>query len=69
MACMSVFGYCYGCKRPFSFNADRVPSIRVNGEREPVCGECVARINAKRKEIGLDPLAVLPGAYGPEECA
>jgi hypothetical protein len=51
----------------FSFNADLVPSYRVDGVRQPICGLCIARANAKRKETGLAPLEVLPGAYEPEE--
>jgi hypothetical protein len=69
MAYMSVIGACYACKRPFSFNADRVPSIPIDGVREPICEDCMAMINAKRKEKGLEPFAILPGAYEPEEVA
>lgn len=69
MAWMSVLGYCYCCKRPFHFNANLVPSYRVDGERQPICRDCIERANAKRKETGLAPLEILPGAYDPEEVA
>ena len=68
MGYMTAIGACYGCKRVFSFNAERVPSIIVDGVREPICRFCVARANVKRKEIGNEPIVILPGAYEPEEC-
>lgn len=62
-----VIGYCFGCKNMFTFNAERVPSIPINGVREPVCETCVQRVNPMRIANGLDPIIVLPGAYEPEE--
>lgn len=59
------FSECCSCKRPFSYNPNLVPSIRVNGVREPMCGDCVARANPARKKLGLEPIRVLPGAYEP----
>lgn len=56
---------CVGCGRVFGFNPDRVPSLRVNGAREPVCGDCVERVNPTRIANGLAPIEVLPGAYEP----
>lgn len=67
MAWMSVYGPCHVCGRPFTFNADRVPSVLVNGEREPVCLDCVERANPQRIANGLAPIVPLPGAYEPEE--
>ncbi len=63
MGYVSVLGVCFGCKQPFSFNPDKVPSIRVNGVREPVCRACVARVNPERVKNGLAPIEILPGAY------
>ena len=59
---------CFGCKRVFSFNPDLVPSIRVQGNREPICAACVARANPLRIANGLEPIQVLPGAYEESEC-
>ena len=67
MAYMFVIGNCYGCGRVFSFNADKVPSIRIDGVREPVCRGCVEMANPKRIANGLEPIVPLPGAYDPEE--
>jgi hypothetical protein len=67
MAWMSVLGQCIGCGRMFTFNAERVPSIVVNGEREPVCANCVVHYNSIRERNGLPPIVPLPGAYEPEE--
>lgn len=63
---MFVLGECYGCHRLFTFNAERVPSIPINGIREPICRDCVERVNPRRVANGLDPIVPLPGAYDPE---
>jgi hypothetical protein len=54
---------CIGCKRIFSYNPVRVPSIRINGSREPICGNCIAHSNPKRIANGLDPIVPHPDAY------
>jgi hypothetical protein len=64
---LSVFGPCWSCKRLFMFSAERVPSLRVNGEREPICQACVTAANPRRIANGLPPITVLPGAYEPDE--
>ncbi len=63
---MFVLGECWGCRRMFTFNADLVPSIPINGLREPICAACVAKVNPRRVANGLAPIVVLPGAYDPE---
>jgi hypothetical protein len=67
MAYMSCMGPCVGCRRVFSFNPDRVPSLRVDGYKQPVCRDCMAKVNVERKEKGLEPFPVQPGAYEAEE--
>ena len=69
MGYMMVIGPCFGCGRTFSFHPDRVPSITINGIREPICLNCVERANPIRVQNGLDPIRILPGAYEPEEVA
>jgi hypothetical protein len=56
---------CFGCGRIFSYNPKWVPSIPVDGEREPVCRACVERVNVMRKSKGLDPIMVASSAYQP----
>jgi hypothetical protein len=56
---------CIGCGRVFSYNPMRVPSLTLNGKREPVCAVCVARVNPLRKANGLPPIVPLPDAYEP----
>jgi hypothetical protein len=60
------FDECCGCHKFFGFNPHRVPSIRVNGNREPVCGDCVTKANKLRKDKGI-PLfpEPHPEAYEP----
>jgi hypothetical protein len=56
---------CIGCGRLFSYNPRHVPSLRVNGVREPVCLNCVERANPRRLANGLDPIVPHPDAYEP----
>lgn len=67
MSYMYVLGPCFSCGEMFTFNADKVPSIVVKGEREPICQSCVIKANPERVRRGLAPITVLPGAYQPEE--
>lgn len=65
-----IIGACIACGRIFTFHPHHVPSSSaVTGKREPVCRNCMNRINAKRREMGLEPFPILPDAYGacPEE--
>jgi hypothetical protein len=59
-----AYGTCCGCKRIFGFNPVRVPSMAVNGSKEPICQECVNVANPRRIANGLDPIVPLPDAYG-----
>jgi len=58
---------CFCCKRPFTYNPMRVPSIPADvsgtGTREPVCLGCVNAVNPQRIANGLPPIVPLPGAY------
>lgn len=63
MGFLQVFSPCYGCRRPFFYSPTKVPSIVVNGSREPICQECVDRVNPQRVANGLPPIVPLPGAY------
>jgi len=55
---------CIGCGQPFSYNPMRVPSSSaVTGKREPICRQCVDRINPARINNGLQPIVPLPDAY------
>jgi hypothetical protein len=41
--------------------------LPVTGKAEPICRDCVDRINPIRIAHGLEPIKVLPGAYDPTE--
>ena len=58
---------CVNCGHLFTFNPDLVPSVRVNGVREPICKACVDYANPVRVKNGLEPIRVLPGAYEPAQ--
>jgi hypothetical protein len=65
MAFAMAFGNCYGCGRPFGYNPMRVPSIRIAGDRKPICLTCVNRANPMREANGLEPIVPHPEAYEP----
>ncbi len=63
MGYVLAFSSCYGCGAPFSYNPNKVPSIRINGIREPVCKSCIERANPQRIANGLEPIVPAPDAY------
>lgn len=75
-----AFGPCWSCGVSFVFDPDLVPSIPIdpatslppdlggdpeNVVKQPVCRECVATANGNRIRDGLQPIVIIPGAYGP----
>ena len=68
-----LYSPCVSCGQIFAYNPKRVPSVTIDGEREPVCKDCIAAENLKREcyiAIGqTDPylpiLTYHPDAYEP----
>jgi len=60
-----VLSPCFGCGRTFGYNPHLVPSVVVQGDRQPVCADCVERVNPRRVANGLEPIRPLPSAYEP----
>ncbi len=58
-------GVCYGCKQLFTFNPLYVPSLTIDGVREPFCRACIERANIIRKDKGMPPLEIHPKGYEP----
>jgi hypothetical protein len=56
-------GTCFACHKTFGFNPLRVPSLHINGAREPICRECVEAANPMRIANGLEPIVPAPDAY------
>ena len=65
MGFVAVISACVGCGRIFSYNPHKVPSIFVEGVREPVCRTCVELANPKRIANGLEAVIPDPEAYEP----
>jgi hypothetical protein len=65
MGYVTLIATCCVCKRPFGCNPHKVPSIRIDGERQPVCETCMNKANAVRVERGLPPHPIMPDAYEP----
>jgi len=64
MGYVMAVGPCISCKRVFSYNPVRVPSVRIEGKREPICQACVDRINPIRKKNGVPEIVPHIDAYG-----
>ncbi len=60
---VTVYGFCCGCGSLISFHPNKVPSIRVNGTKEPVCRNCIEAANAQRVAEGGEPFVIDPDAY------
>ena len=60
-------GQCVRCHTSFTFNPDRVPSIRLKPEleKEPICPDCFNDLNRVRANHGLEPWILPSGAYEP----
>lgn len=56
---------CFSCGKPFAYNPNKVPSIRINGAREPICQTCVDIANPIRIKNGLSVIVPHPDAYEP----
>lgn len=55
---------CINCRQTFTCNPVRVPSIRVRGEKEPLCRACAEEWIRRHPEAGF----VIPAdAYEPCE--
>ena len=68
MEYMILLGSCINCGRLICYSPSNVPSITLKGKREPLCIDCFNRWNdIHRVKKGLDPVALRPNAYGPEE--
>ena len=66
MGYLIAFGPCVSCRRTFGFNPHTVPSSSaITGEREPICRDCVERINPLRIKHGLAPIVPAADAYEP----
>jgi hypothetical protein len=61
-----AYGLCACCRQTFGFNPIRVPSCRINGNREPICGICVPQINIRRRANGL--AEIIPSADAYQAC-
>lgn len=69
MPFMFVVGSCCACGVTLTFNPNRVPSLRVNGSREPLCPTCHGRWNViHRTSKGLPPVEAHPEAWEAEPC-
>lgn len=67
MGYLMAYGPCFACGALFGFNPERVPSIIVDGEREPICRSCIELANPMRRERGLPEWVIHADSYAPIE--
>jgi hypothetical protein len=60
---MRVMGVCACCAAIVSFDPDRVPTIKINGQKQPLCESCVGEANARRNLLKLQPIVIPEGTY------
>ncbi len=60
-----VFSLCAACHLSFFYNPLTVPSVRINGVKEPICRGCIERVNPERIRGGLKPIRYSADAYEP----
>ena len=63
---MWAIGSCVACRRMFAFDPEIVPSVVVDGVREPLCRGCVGEANVVRREQGIPVIVPMRGAYSEE---
>jgi len=59
MGTYTFTGICMGCGKLFSFHPNKVPSLKG----QPICKECVDRVNPIRIAKGLPPITYAEDAY------
>ncbi len=60
-----AFSLCAACHQSFAYNPLRVPSIRINGVKEPLCRGCVLEWNTRMVKAGKEPHPIPDDAYEP----
>lgn len=63
MSYVFIVGTCVGCGKMFSFHPNKVPSISITGVKEPICEDCVKRVNPIREAKGLSLITYSKDAY------
>jgi len=60
---MRVMGVCVCCTAMISFDPERVPFIKIKGQKQPLCESCVHETNERRKLLKLYPIVIPEGTY------
>ena len=68
MSYMYCLGSCIACNKIIHFNPNKVPSLVIDGTKEPLCANCHNKWNEiHRVNKGLEPVDIDPQAYEPQE--
>lgn len=57
-----VVGLCAACNHVIGFHPHKVPSLMINGKKEPICEGCAKRWNELHP---AEAKPILEGAYEP----
>lgn len=63
MGYFCITSTCAVCRALITYHPHKVPSVRVEGVRQPICRPCVDEINPLRVEHGLPAIPIQDGAY------
>ncbi len=63
MGYMLLYATCCNCKQPMTCNPDLVPSLMIDGKKEPLCEPCTL----KWEKIHGKTNTIKPGAYEAQE--
>jgi len=63
LAFVTLTSACFLCRKLFSYNPVRVPSVMVRDQREPLCRRCVEWANRARAAKGLPTWTIHPDSY------
>lgn len=56
-------GICFCCGKHFSFHPNKVPVVIIDDVKQPVCEDCVKKVNPMRIAKGLPPITYESDAY------
>ena len=56
-------GTCLICGSAFTFNPVKVPSLKVDGIKEPICRNCIEKANKLKAEKGIPLFEIPKDAY------
>jgi len=54
---------CRSCGKRFHANSDKVPTLDLDGLKQPICRRCIEGVNSECRRLGERPWPIPEGAY------